>query len=238
MRRLLITLLMLLAFSANAEIRLYEVAKGQEAQISEALTAVLSLPDERGNPSGVIELLPGGQLLVNTTPELHADIEALIAALKDTPYVAERNYRIRFWILFVPDSPDAEFSRESPLDEPMLSQALQQQYAGREPLVLINASAESVANRNANLRLLQGHISYRLRSGHSGLSIETEASLRPREGNPDRTDMWDLASAANWNNVQALLQPDEYLVLAETNQILEQQPGRLLLVIQWDESGS
>ncbi len=230
MKRLLTLLLISLSLAANAEIRLYEVTQGLEMPINEALAAVLSLPDEKGNPSGVIELLPTGQLLVNTTPQLHTDIATLIEALENASLPAERNYLIKFWVIFVPDSNETVLTQQRLPDDQQLLSALSQRYDDRSMQLLMQASANSIASRNVSLNLPQGGVSFSLRAGKSGLSIFTDVMIKPSN---DLT----LKRGSNWNNVQAVLQPNEYLVLAESQQMLEQQPGKLLLVIQWDEAG-
>lgn len=230
MKRLLTLLLVSLSLTVHAEIRLYEVTKGLEMPINEALAAVLSLPDEKGNLSGVVELLPTGQLLVNTTPKLHTDIAALIEALENASLPAERNYLIKFWVIFVPDSDKAVLTGQVLPDDQQLLSILSQRYNNRSTQLLMQASANSIASRHVSLNLPQGGVSFSLRAGKSGLSIFTDVVIQP-------SDDLKLKRGSNWNNVQAVLQPDEYLVLAESQQMLEQQPGKLLLVIQWESTG-
>lgn len=97
-RRFIFFALFLFASSVSAEIRVYTVDLTRYERIYHALNGVLSVSSS-GSPSGVIERLPDGQLLINTSPELHADIEKVLAAISKNPIAKPESARVEYLVV-------------------------------------------------------------------------------------------------------------------------------------------
>ena len=100
-RSSLLIMLVCMVFSANAlaDIKVYDVNPSYVDEVYDVLQNVIRPgPD---NPNPLVQLLPSGQILVNTTPELHQQVVAVLDAIGDadpTPRV-----RLQYWVLLGTD---------------------------------------------------------------------------------------------------------------------------------------
>jgi hypothetical protein len=93
----LLILLVCMAFSANAlaDLRTYEVDPRNGEEMFRALASILASPN--GNVRGSISRLPTGQILIDTTPEMHQQIADVLEAVNT--YKAEPTPRVtlQYW---------------------------------------------------------------------------------------------------------------------------------------------
>lgn len=99
-------LLLGLSATAHADIRVYDVDEPYRQEVFEALQSILG---SRGPlvATGKAAMLPNGQILVDSSEERHAEIQAVLEAIErnepaDTPSIS-----LRYWVLFgTPAAPD------------------------------------------------------------------------------------------------------------------------------------
>jgi hypothetical protein len=93
----LLILLVCMAFSANAraDIKVYDVHPSYVDEVYDVLRNVLQ---SGSGANSLVQLLPSGQILVNTTPELHQQVVAVLDAIGEagpTPRVT-----LQYWVVF------------------------------------------------------------------------------------------------------------------------------------------
>ena len=93
--RLAVTLLLtLVATSAWADLRTYDVPPQYQQEIYTALARVLNTG---GQPTGGVQLLPSGQILVNASPETLQQVEAVLQTIRARPSEATPRAALRYW---------------------------------------------------------------------------------------------------------------------------------------------
>lgn len=89
--------------AAYAELRAYDVDAKYRQEIYEALLGILETPP----PTGRVERLPTGQLLVDTSPEVHKQIEAVLNEVAARKTTAAPQVKLRYWaVLGTPNAED------------------------------------------------------------------------------------------------------------------------------------
>ena len=95
----LLILLVCMAFSANslADLKTYDVDPRNGEEVYRALASILGPVRENGVPAGMISRLPTGQILIDTTPQMHEQIAAVLEAVEN--YEAEPTPRVtlQYW---------------------------------------------------------------------------------------------------------------------------------------------
>ena len=87
-------LLPLIANSAWADLRTYDVPPQYQQEIYNALRVVL----DGGPPTnGRVELLPSGQILVNASPETLQQVEAVLQTIRARPAEPTPRAALRYW---------------------------------------------------------------------------------------------------------------------------------------------
>lgn len=81
---------------ALAELRTYSVDPQYRQEVYQALAGVLS---DRPQPIGRVERLPTGQFLVDTSPELHAQIETILDDIAAQQPAAAARVALRYWVV-------------------------------------------------------------------------------------------------------------------------------------------
>ncbi|HEY7671051.1 MAG TPA: hypothetical protein VIC71_02455 [Gammaproteobacteria bacterium] len=92
---------LLLAANASAEIRTYDVDFKYQQEVYGALVHLLNVDPGISAPAGLaygrLQLLPTGQIVVDTAPETHAQIEELLAAIRERQTDATPRVTFRYW---------------------------------------------------------------------------------------------------------------------------------------------
>jgi hypothetical protein len=92
---------LLLASNASAEIRTYDVDFKYQQEVYGALVHLLNVDPSISAPAGLaygrLQLLPTGQIVVDTAPETHAQIEELLAAIRERQTDATPRVTFRYW---------------------------------------------------------------------------------------------------------------------------------------------
>lgn len=90
-------LLSMLAFSSNAlaDLAVYDVDAKYRQEVFAALRGVLT--PEGPFPTGQVQLLPSGQILIDTSPEMHEQIAAVLQAIDERQSEAAPRVTLRYW---------------------------------------------------------------------------------------------------------------------------------------------
>ena len=92
---------MLISSNAWADLRAFEVDFQYRQEVIEALRGVLvsdpSFAREGFAAYGHVQLLPGGQILVEASPETLVQIDAVIRSISARPVVATPRVSLRYW---------------------------------------------------------------------------------------------------------------------------------------------
>lgn len=95
--RTAVAALSLIASSAWADLRTYDVPPQFQQEIYNALARVLS---PEGQPTqGRVQLLPSGQILVNASPETLTQIEAVLRSIRTQPVAETPRAELRYWVV-------------------------------------------------------------------------------------------------------------------------------------------
>lgn len=87
-----------------AELRTYDVAIQYRQEILEALRGTLQVG---GNPAARIEELPTGQLLIDTSADVHSQIESILRQIESRPTAPAPQVTLRYWaVLGTPGTAD------------------------------------------------------------------------------------------------------------------------------------
>ena len=115
----------LFATAASAELRTYDVDFKYQQEVYRALRDILVLDPNTalvpGMTYGRVQLLPTGQILVDTTPATHDEIENLLAEIKARQTEATPRVTLRYWVLLGSSAADA--ANDAP---PILRDALEE----------------------------------------------------------------------------------------------------------------
>src|SRR5690606_36794275 len=101
----------LMAAGARADVRVYDVDFKYQREVYAALSEILVRdPAFRvaGSAFGRVELLPSGQIVVDTAPETHAQIEQLLAAVEARQVEVPPSARLRYWVVLGSGAADAD----------------------------------------------------------------------------------------------------------------------------------
>jgi hypothetical protein len=97
-RLLAIGLFLLLSGNAWADLRTYDVPPQYQQEILEALSVVLNTPvNVPGMPSGRVQRLPSGQIVVNASPETLDQVDQVLQAIRARPVPAAPRVELRYW---------------------------------------------------------------------------------------------------------------------------------------------
>jgi hypothetical protein len=95
---------LILPAAAFAELRTYDVDVRYRQEILEALRGTLQVG---GNPTARIEELPTGQLLIDTSADVHAQIDTILRSIESRPTTPAPQVTLRYWaVLGTPGAPD------------------------------------------------------------------------------------------------------------------------------------
>ena len=83
-----------LPLSALAELQTYDIDVRYRQEVLEALRGVLQVG---GDPAARIVQLPTGQLLIDTRPEVHEQIEGILATIESQSTAAPPQITLRYW---------------------------------------------------------------------------------------------------------------------------------------------
>jgi hypothetical protein len=95
-RALILLLGLGMTTGALAEMRTYDVEARYRHEVYTALVGVLS-PQGPTPPVGRVQLLPTGQLLIDTSAEMHAQVAAVLESIKNHRVEATPRVTLRYW---------------------------------------------------------------------------------------------------------------------------------------------
>lgn len=145
-------LLLGLVLSANAlaELRVYDVDEKYRQEVFSALRGILSSEHDR---SGSVEMLPTGQILIDTSSERHEEVAAVLRAIAEHQAEPAPRVRLRYWaVLGTNAGGDTDTIGSAPPD--MLSDVLEELERIHGPQtfrVLANATLVSESGQDAEM---------------------------------------------------------------------------------------
>jgi hypothetical protein len=101
-------LLFILVFSSNAlaDLAVYDVEAKYRQEVFAALRGILT--PERSDVIGQIQMLPSGQILIDTSPQMHEQIAAVIRAIDERQSEAAPRVTLRYWAVIGSRAANAE----------------------------------------------------------------------------------------------------------------------------------
>ncbi|HEX6992815.1 MAG TPA: hypothetical protein VF339_01575 [Gammaproteobacteria bacterium] len=209
------TLLLALPIAAHAEIRAYDVDERYRNEVFDALANILGAQPGMG-PAGKVSMLPTGQILIDTSPERHTEIEAVLDAVAQSAPPELPSVSLRYWVLSgMPATPEGE---------------------DRLPPALAGVAAElEAAHGDLDLSVIDsatlvGAPGFSARSQSE--TLEIMQNVKPA-GSRINADIF-LQSEQLELQVRATLSPGEFLVLGESPYRDESdQQGIVAFVVHW-----
>jgi len=212
---LLPALLLALSAAAQAEIRAYDVDERYRNEVFEALESILG-PRPGMGPAGKVSMLPTGQILVDTDPDRHTEIQGVLDAIAQSEPLEPPSVSLRYWVLS--GMPAALYD------------------GNRLPPILADVAAElEAAHGDLDLSVIDSATLVGA-PGFTAVSqsetLEISQNVKPA-GSRINADI-SLQSAYLELHVRATLSPGEFLVLGESPYRDENdQRGLVAFVVHW-----
>lgn len=251
-RALILLLGLGMTTGALAEMRTYDVEARYRQEVYSALVGVLSSQGPMP-PVGRVQLLPTGQLLIDTSAEMHAQVAAVLESIKNHRVEATPRVTLRYWAVLG--------TKASPQDSGI--------GAGKEvPAILSNVLDE--------LRRVHGNLAFRLygnatlvsdsgqRGGLSGdtlrisqlayvqqsmlnvelsISFEYSVVLGQFRGSGDgQSNPFNTVQRFQQGvNLDTSLKPNEFVVVGEntirnSDRVADGVDGTIFYIVQWPVS--
>ena len=233
---------LLLAANAVAELRTYDVDFKYQQEVYRALSDILALDPNNalvpGMTYGRVQLLPTGQILIDTTAETHEEIEKLLAEIKARQTGATPRVTLRYWVLLGSRAADA--TNDAP---PILRDVLEELKRVHGDLsfrVLGTATLMSESGQVARVQSepLTATQSVYVQGNTTSAMITLEyAETEPRPGPSNSTPFQTLLPPYKSNlTLNVTLERGEFLVLGENTVRTPPLDGTLFYIAHWPAS--
>jgi hypothetical protein len=239
---------LLLAANAAAEIRTYDVDFKYQQEVYGALVNILNVDPGTSAAAGLaygrLQLLPTGQIVVDTAPATHAQIEELLAAIRERQTDATPRVTFRYWAVLgtsednqpgnQPPPNRAQFAQlgflSEVLDELMRVHGnLTFRVLGTATLVTESGQQGEVAGEPLGAK-------QRVYVQEQTASGEIELRYVERTVPPARQDQPIFTTFSPYEGKIALnvsLERGEFLVLGESTVRNQQLNGTLFYIVHW-----
>lgn len=238
---ILLTALML-STAAMAELKVYDVDAQYRQEVFEALTGVFSARHADFPQSGRVEMLPTGQILVDTTPDRQAEVAAVLEAIDQRQADAAPRVTLRYWAIL--GSREAPGDAETPEILADVLADLERVHGDLAFRVLGNATLVTESGQSGSL---SGQpLSIRQQTYVQGSRLNAELSISftypfitgqfsaGNQPNPFQT----LAREEQSVTLKTSMEPGEFLVVGENsiNTVTANSgelSGTIFYVVQW-----
>ncbi|HEX7081626.1 MAG TPA: hypothetical protein VF329_11480 [Gammaproteobacteria bacterium] len=235
---------LLLASVVRAEIKVYDVDFKYQREVYEALNEILVRDPAFAGPGtafGRVELLPTGQIVVDTAPATQAQIEQLLAAVAARQTDVSPSARLRYWAVL--GSPAAEAAGDTPS---MLSDVLAElervhgdltfRVLGTATLVTESGQEGEVEGRPLTVRQ-RAYVQGDTASAEIAMRLTIRERFEPELDNAGNVNVFAttrVEETAQELNLNVTLNRGEFLVLGEnTIQTPGGIDGTLFYIVNW-----
>ncbi len=209
-----------------ADIRIYDVEPSIQQELAAALNSVLhnmpAIEDENGNrvqQESSLQVLPNGQILINTNAEIHQQIESILQAIERKRVSMSPTIKLRYWLLHAEASQDARRVENLSMLGPTLDEIEREH--GR-----MNFSVIEYA------RLVS-------QSGHHASFSSEKLEIRQKLYNNQRSATGEIHledySSSQQLNLSITIAPGEYVVLSENTASIDNRDGLIFYIVHWPE---
>lgn len=226
---------LIVAAAAQAELRVYDVDPRYRQEVFEALRSVLSRND-LASP-GTISVLPTGQLLVDTSSQMHAQVGAVLESINT--YHAEPTPRVtlRYWAVLGTRAP--ELSSGQGLDVPeVLAEVLDEIRRSHGDLSFRLHGAATLVSGSGQQSELSGQTLNVTQTAYvqpSRLDVElamdfqyTIATQVPKD---DGESIPYTRREQQALSLRTSLEPNEFVVVSENT--MGENLGTVFYIVQW-----
>jgi hypothetical protein len=236
---------LLLAASAAAELRTYDVDFKYQQEVHRALVSILHKDPAIAGPAGLsygqVQLLPTGQIVVDTSPETHAQIEELLAEIRARQTDATPRVTLRYWVVLGTNVEEAPGDAPAPILNDVLAELRRVHgdltFRVLGTATLVTESGQQGEVKSAPLGATQG-VYVR------GQTASAAIRLRYVEPRPIPLRMQDQPGFLQTIpdpyvgdiNLNVTLERGEFLVLGESTVQTFQLKGTLFYIVHWPAS--
>jgi hypothetical protein len=246
LRALILLLGLAVTVGAQAELRTYEVDAKYRQEVFAALKAVLN-PGEQ-HAAGRISMLPTGQLLIDTSAEMHEQVAAVLESIRNHRVEATPRVTLRYWaVLGTADSSQSSGAGQGTEVPEILSgvlDELRRVHGGLSFRLYGNATLVSESGQRSQIRgetLNITQLAYVLQSTlNAELTINFRYSIRPsgRGSAAAFAPNNIIQSFQHEVNLQTSLEPNEFVVVGEnairnSAQLTDGIDGTVFYIVQW-----
>jgi hypothetical protein len=245
-RAVILALALVLTSSAMAELVVYDVDAKYRQEVFAALRSVLQRerPGEEAlsEAPGSVAMLPTGQLLVDTTPERHIQVAAVLEAISAHQVEAAPRVTLRYWAVL--GTPDPTAGRETPA---ILSETLSElrrihgdlafRVIGNATLVTESGQSGSVGGNPFNIRQLAYVEGARLNAELS-LSFQYRVVTGEFSGGRANNPFQTIQNQDQSVQLVTSIARDEFVVVGESSvggMSLGDEPfsGTIFFIVHW-----
>jgi hypothetical protein len=249
-RALILLLGLGLTTGALAEMRTYDVEARYRQEVYTALRGVLS-PEGVTPPQGRIQLLPTGQLLIDTSAEMHAQVAAVLQSIKNHQAEATPRVTLRYWaVLGTKGSPqDSRIGGDNMEVPEILSGVLDELRRVHGDLAFRlygNATLVSESGQKGDLSGETLNISQRAYVQESKLNVELEIdagyalllSHQVGSGDGQTNPFRSFQRLQQGVKLNTSLEPNEFVVVGEntirySDRVEGGIDGTVFYIVQW-----
>ena len=215
-----------IATSAQADIRIYDIEPSIQQELAAALNSVLhNMPpyqDEEGNlvqRQSSLQVLPNGQILINTDAEIHQQIESILEAIERKRVSISPTIKLKYWLLYA--EPDTTAQRS-------------------DNLSILATTLDEIerAHGSMNFRIIE-YARLVSQSGHHASFNSEKLEIRQKLYNNQRSATGEIHledySTNQKVNLSITIAPGEYVVLSENTASIDKQNGLIFYIVHWPE---
>jgi hypothetical protein len=231
---------LLFAANASAELRTYDVDFKYQQEVYRALVSILNNDPAIAAPAGLtygrVQLLPSGQIVVDTAPETHAQIEELLAAIKARQTDAAPRATFRYWAVLGTSAGPPPGDTPPPILRDVLAELgrvhgnLTFRVLGTATLVTESGQEGEVASEPLGAKQ-RVYVEGQTASAEIELNyVERTVPPQPEQNQPIFTTFSPYQGRIELN---VSLERGEFLVLGESTVRNQQLNGTLFYIVHW-----
>ncbi len=223
-------LLSLLASTAWADLKTYDVPPQYQQEIYTALARVLNTG---GQPSGGVQMLPSGQIIVNANPETLQQVEAVLQGIRARPAEPTPRAALRYWAVLGTDAANPPGSTPPSILGDVLGE-LRRLHGNLTFRVIGSAAVVSESGQEGEVDGMPLDVEQQVFVQGDRLNGEIDLRLTGIGGPDEDTAILPIGSVS----VQTSLRRGEFVVLGEGQVNGRQSPGLdglVFYIVHWPE---
>ncbi len=212
--------LALLATTVQAEMQVYDVDMQYRTEMFDILERILDSKDNKlGQPLGVVQMLPNGQLLVYAQPPTHGEISKVLDSLHEQSPKVPPKLTLRYWVLTGTLGQEDDAARDLNFLSPVLGELEnihgELGFSIADSLSLTGQSGSGAESHSDPLSVSQLSL-----SDGSILNAQIELHYRTDEIKQELTASFSIL-------------PKEFFVLSDRNATLGGSNTKLFYIVYW-----